>query len=67
VSAKAGEVSRETAVYRCETCHHRVATRAGALINECEKCGSASFKTGWNRSFVHAPRAQAEALFEKAD
>jgi len=65
VSAKAGEVSRETAIYRCESCHHRVVTKAGALINECEKCGHTSFKTGWNRSFVDAPRAAADALFEK--
>jgi ribosomal protein L37AE/L43A len=66
VSAKAGEVSRETAVYRCESCHHRVATKAGALITECEKCGNPSFKTGWNRSFALPSRAKADALFEKA-
>ena len=65
MSAKAGEVSRETAVYRCENCHHRVVTRAGALIGECEKCGSSSFKTGWNRSFV-PPTLEADAVFEKA-
>ena len=33
-----------------------VVTKAGALINECEKCGHTSFKTGWNRSFVDASR-----------
>jgi len=64
VSAKAGEVSRETAIYRCESCHHRVVTKAGALINECEKCGHTSFKTGWNRSFVDAPRAAGRAVRE---
>lgn len=66
MSAKAGEVSRETAIYRCESCNHRVVTKAGALIAECEKCGHASFKTGWNRSFASPARAKAEAVFEKA-
>jgi len=65
VSAKAGEVSRETAVYRCECCHNRVVTRAGALISECEKCGSPSFKTGWNSWAARPSRPQAEALFRK--
>lgn len=67
MSAKAGEVSRETAIYRCESCHHRTATKAGALIAACEKCGHSSFKTGWNRSFAQPqPRAKADAAFQKA-
>jgi len=66
VSAKAGEVSRETAVYRCESCHHRVVTRAGALISECEKCGSPSFKTGWSITFKRSPQSEANAVFDKA-
>jgi ribosomal protein L37AE/L43A len=66
VSAKAGEVSRETAIYRCENCNHRFVTKAGALIAECEKCGQASFKTGWNRSFAAPSRAKADAVFQKA-
>ena len=66
MSAKAGEVSRETAVYRCESCHHRVVTRAGALISECEKCGSPSFKTGWNITFKRSPQSEANAVFDKA-
>jgi ribosomal protein L37AE/L43A len=65
VSAKAGEVSRETAIYRCENCNHRVVTRAGALIADCEKCGQTSFKTGWNRSFAQPSRAKADAVFQK--
>ena len=66
VSAKAGEVSRETAIYRCENCNHRVVTKAGALIADCEKCGHTSFKTGWNRSFAPPSRARAAAAFRKA-
>ena len=66
MSAKAGEVSRETAIYRCESCNHRAVTKAGALIAECEKCGHTSFKTGWNRSFDAPARAKADAVFEKA-
>jgi ribosomal protein L37AE/L43A len=62
VSAKAGEVARETSAYRCESCDHRVQIKAGALINDCEKCGHASFRTGWNVPFRSA-RAQADALF----
>ena len=65
MSAKAGEVARETAVYRCENCNHRVMARAGVLIKECEKCGFASFKTGWNRSL--AQPSPSGALFEKTD
>jgi ribosomal protein L37AE/L43A len=67
VSAKAGEVSRETAIYRCENCHHRVVTKAGAIIADCDKCGHTSFKTGWNRSFAPPPsRAKADTAFRKA-
>jgi len=65
MSAKAGEMSRETAIYRCENCQHRVVTRAGALIAECEKCGSVSFKTGWNRTYAAPSRAKADAPFEE--
>ncbi len=65
MSAKVGEVSRETAIYRCENCQHRVVTKAGALIAGCEKCGHTSFKTGWNRSFAAPSRAKAEAVFQK--
>jgi len=66
MSAKAGEVSRETTTYRCECCHHRVVARAGALISECEMCGSPSFKTGWANWSARPSRSQAEALFRKA-
>ena len=66
MSAKAGEVSRETAIYRCENCYHRVTTKAGALINDCEKCGHTSFQTGWNRSFAPPAGQRTDALFEKA-
>ena len=67
MSAKAGEVSRETAIYRCENCQHRTVTRAGGIIADCEKCGHTSFKTGWNRSFATPPsRAKADAVFQKA-
>ena len=65
MSAKAGEVARETAAYRCEHCNHKVNIRVGALITECEKCGNASFKTGWNVALARPSRDQAEALFEK--
>jgi ribosomal protein L37AE/L43A len=66
LSAKAGEVARETAAYRCEKCNHRQDIRAGALISECSNCGNASFKTGWNIALVRPGRAEADALFEKA-
>jgi ribosomal protein L37AE/L43A len=65
VSAKAGEVARETAPYRCENCNHRVDIKPGALITECEKCGHPSFKTGWDMSLVCPGRAEAEAVFQK--
>jgi len=66
MSAKAGEVSRETAFYRCENCHHRLTLKAGALITPCEMCGHTSFQTGWNRSFGAWPRAEGDPEFPQA-
>src|ERR1700694_3328089 len=58
VSAKAGEVARENGVYRCEGCHQRMAVQTGALIGQCQYCGSASFETGW-RTLANQPTAEA--------
>jgi Zn finger protein HypA/HybF involved in hydrogenase expression len=46
VSAKAGEVARENAVYRCEGCDHRMPVHSGVPIGDCPHCGCPSFQTG---------------------
>jgi ribosomal protein L37AE/L43A len=46
VSAKAGEIARETAVYRCEECDERIPVRNGRPIDDCPNCGCPSFFTG---------------------
>jgi Zn finger protein HypA/HybF involved in hydrogenase expression len=39
MSEKAGEIARESADYRCETCHHLHRFACGALIPVCPQCG----------------------------
>ena len=46
MSAKAGEVARESGMYRCEGCDQRIAVYTGAIIGDCPHCGSPSFRTG---------------------
>jgi rRNA maturation endonuclease Nob1 len=46
VSAKAGDVARENAVYRCEGCYSKMSVRSGVPIDDCPNCGSPSFQTG---------------------
>jgi hypothetical protein len=47
LSAKSGEVSRETARFRCEGCGAIAPVRQGAVIVDCENCGCGDFQTGW--------------------
>ena len=47
MSAKAGEVARETGRFRCEGCGQQVTVTHGQIIADCEYCGSPSFQTGW--------------------
>ncbi len=46
MSARAGDIARENAVYRCEGCDHRVPVHSGVPIDDCPGCGSPSFHTG---------------------
>ena len=46
VSAKAGEIARENATYRCESCDLRVPVHSGVPIDDCPNCGCPSFQTG---------------------
>jgi len=46
MSAKAGEIAREDAVYRCEECDRTMRVRMGFPIEDCPGCGCASFFTG---------------------
>ena len=46
MSAKAGEIAREDAVYRCEECEQTIRVHMGSPIEDCPSCGSASFFTG---------------------
>jgi len=58
VSAKAGEIARESGVYRCEKCHQNTTVQVGLPIRECDHCGHTSYVTGW-RSFANEPRGEA--------
>jgi ribosomal protein L37AE/L43A len=58
VSAKAGEIARESGVYRCEKCQQNTSVQVGVPISECRHCGNASFVTGW-RSLSNEPRTEA--------
>jgi len=49
LSAKAGEIARETAGYRCQDCNQEVLVHVGQPIQPCANCGSDSFDTGWLR------------------
>ena len=46
MSARAGEIARENAVYRCESCERRMPVRSGVPIDDCPDCGCPSFQTG---------------------
>jgi Zn finger protein HypA/HybF involved in hydrogenase expression len=46
VSAKAGEIARESGEFRCSDCSRSVSVRDGYPIPDCPQCGSASFHTG---------------------
>jgi ribosomal protein L37AE/L43A len=58
LSAKAGEVARETGPYRCEGCGQQAMVKEGVIIRECRDCGSASFQTGWRTLANQAANAQ---------
>jgi ribosomal protein L37AE/L43A len=49
VSAKAGEIARETAGYRCQDCNQEMLVQVGQPIQPCVNCGHESFDTGWLR------------------
>jgi ribosomal protein L37AE/L43A len=46
MSARAGEIARENAVYRCEGCDRHTLVRSGTPIDNCPHCGCLSFQTG---------------------
>jgi ribosomal protein L37AE/L43A len=54
VSAKAGEIARESGTYRCEKCQQNITVQVGVPIGECKHCGNTSFATGW-RSLSNQP------------
>ena len=47
MTAKAGEIACETAVYRCQNCHQHVSVNIGLLMPDCPNCGNEGFDTGW--------------------
>ncbi len=57
MSAKAGEIARESGVYRCENCQQNTSVQVGIPIPECKNCGNTSFVTGW-RSLANQPNAE---------
>jgi ribosomal protein L37AE/L43A len=58
VSAKTGEIARESGVYRCEKCQQNTTVQVGVPIRECKNCGNTSFVTGW-RSLANQPSGEA--------
>ncbi len=46
MSAKAGEIARESANYSCQNCGGTVSVQNGAPIRDCPECGHESFITG---------------------
>lgn len=46
MTAKAGEIARETAIYLCESCRRELPVHNGAPMPNCPSCGCGSFLTG---------------------
>jgi len=46
MSAKAGEIARESGEFRCSGCSHPISVQDGYPIPDCPECGGASFQTG---------------------
>lgn len=44
--AKAGEISRETGTFSCQSCRHGLSVRNGTPIPNCPVCGDGDFQTG---------------------
>ena len=61
MSAKAGEVSRNTSRYRCEGCQQQTTLNSGALIGECPNCGGSSFHAGWRTVLPETRRRDVPA------
>ena len=58
MSAKTGEIARESGIYRCEKCQQNTTVQVGVPIGECKSCGNTSFVTGW-RSLANQPSAES--------
>ena len=43
MSEKTGEIARENASYRCETCNTHIRLTVGVLIPKCATCGGEVF------------------------
>jgi predicted RNA-binding Zn-ribbon protein involved in translation (DUF1610 family) len=63
MGAKAGEIARENAAYRCTGCHRQINVTDGYPIPDCPQCGSGSFLTG-TRTLQNQPMMErlSEAL-----
>ena len=60
MSAKAGEIARESGPYKCCTCGHQVNVVDGCPIQVCLNCGASAFHTG-TRTLENRPNL-AKAL-----
>ena len=54
MTAKAGEIARETANYSCQKCGEIHSVQNGAPISGCPECGHDSFVTG-SRTLKNQP------------
>jgi predicted RNA-binding Zn-ribbon protein involved in translation (DUF1610 family) len=46
MTAKSGEIARETGNYSCQSCGETVSVQNGSPIQNCPECGNGSFITG---------------------
>jgi len=62
MTAKAGEIARETATYSCENCGEDLSVHNGSPIPDCPVCGNESFQTG-TRTLQNQPAVTAPSGF----
>jgi predicted RNA-binding Zn-ribbon protein involved in translation (DUF1610 family) len=62
MTAKAGEIARETTTYSCQNCGQEIPVSNGCPIPDCPSCGNESFQTG-SRTLQNQPAAAAPSGF----
>src|SRR5579871_264205 len=63
MSARAGEIARESGAYKCCACSHQVNVIDGCPIPDCANCGEGAFHTG-TRTVQNQPASMERVLAE---